>query len=483
MFIIVATDVILETRESTRGASDFSPGGSGAAFPGVGFNGHFVSFDPTATAEDSRKRSVHTLFIPGPSEVGYEKNMFPLANYDLSKISENRGERSVQMHHLDKLATEFEFSTTTGMSTAANLSNLGCPRGVATALSQPDGYKYHRGFVRYIVEVKHNISTPAEALRQAVASATNAAFSMLLNGDCSWDEVFVPVVGGNGYLIQFGVVALLYPCFPFLVITSKVLDLTHDAESSLAANYFRKIGEFIDSTNILQRPQSHSIPFGLSLTRYFEKPEIFLSKGNLNDSIFYLWKIFSHLFANEETRNYVVFPYCVRQDIHACSLIFPMMQGFRIGLPEEEELRVQFLCQTRAALTAFHRCGVVHCDFYLSNIMWKVDNSGGMVVKIIDWDAAHFVNDTSLSAAVDRILHRPSGQISRNDFATAYARSRSERHSLFHLDLSLFHVLERNVHNPNLRSVNKTLLDEEFRLLWTQLKEDLLAELFAPLAL
>lgn len=53
-------------------------------------------------------------------------------------------------------------------------------------------------------------------------------------------------------------------------------------------------------------------------------------------------------------------------------------EGFKIGTPD------------RVAVTHIHEAGVIHCDLYPSNIMWRADAEGESVeIRIIDWDNAH----------------------------------------------------------------------------------------------
>ena len=36
-----------------------------------------------------------------------------------------------------------------------------------------------------------------------------------------------------------------------------------------------------------------------------------------------------------------------------------------------------------------HDAGVLHCDLYLSNVMWRVNDSDYIDIVISDWDCAH----------------------------------------------------------------------------------------------
>ena len=68
-----------------------------------------------------------------------------------------------------------------------SLKTLGCPDGIATSGSCPDGYglKTYRGsqelfqMVAMIVEGKHNSDSPLEGFPQAFASASNAGLAII----------------------------------------------------------------------------------------------------------------------------------------------------------------------------------------------------------------------------------------------------------------------------------------------------------------
>jgi hypothetical protein len=59
--------------------------------------------------------------------------------------------------------------------------------------------------------------------------------------------IYAPLIGGNGYLIQFAAIACLNPGFPFSFVMSEVLDLTDYRDRLVAAGHLSKIKSFISS--------------------------------------------------------------------------------------------------------------------------------------------------------------------------------------------------------------------------------------------
>jgi hypothetical protein len=71
-----------------------------------------------------------------------------------------------------------------------------------------------------------------------------------------------------------------------------------------------------------------------------------------------------------------------------------------------------------AAVDSIHKAGVIHCDFYISNVMWKlslpIQNSSTapeqsmsqytVDIKIIDWDTSHCINEKEFAPKVGEIL-------------------------------------------------------------------------------
>jgi hypothetical protein len=120
-------------------------------------------------------------------------------------------------------------------------------------------------------------------------------------------------------------------------------------------------------------------------------------------------KVMTQLHRCTFCRNFVVFPICVREynDSAAHSeLVFPNMVDYKIGLPDSEEHRLSFLGQLKIAVGHFHAAGVVHYDLFLSNIMWREVSTSEVKIKVIDWDAAHFLRERLPAETARRLSGR-----------------------------------------------------------------------------
>ena len=69
--------------------------------------------------------------------------------------------------------------------------------------------------------------------------------------------------------------------------------------------------------------------------------------------------------------------------------------AYSVGLPDKIELWDQWMSSVEAAVKGMHAAGVVHVDLYPSNIMWRKspDASGGVEIKLIDFDVAHLKDE------------------------------------------------------------------------------------------
>ena len=91
-------------------------------------------------------------------------------------------------------------------------------------------------------------------------------------------------------------------------------------------------------------------------------------------------------------------------------------EGYQIGCPDrvkERELFDSFREEYRRIVKKIHEAGVIHCDLYLSNVMWRMSlPSSGKVVDIIiiDWDCAHCLMEGKFNRRVQEALqtHKPN---------------------------------------------------------------------------
>ena len=103
--------------------------------------------------------------------------------------------------------------------------------------------------------------------------------------------------------------------------------------------------------------------------------------------------------------------------------------------------------------------GVVHLDLYLSNIMWKELESGEIELKIIDWDAAHFITESLFADAQIRIGGRFRAQlhevVMKNDSVDHF----DHKVSMIYFDISLIRALEAYADYEALTTRTKKELD------------------------
>jgi len=154
------------------------------------------------------------------------------------------------------------------------------------------------------------------------------------------------------------------------------------------------------------------------------------------------------------------------------SLVFENLAAahYQIGLPAEEELAVMYVEAVTKAVNRVHCAGVVHMDLYPSNIMFRViENPTGVPsaaidIKIIDWDAAHCIDDRFY----DTVWTRLSGNDKyRTRLLTAAMEAAAPAIAVKAWDRSLMIVLQWAVDKASwlkrLSVRNKEELDGAFR--------------------
>jgi len=464
------------TEISMKSASDFAASVA-APFKGLGTTSHFA-FGSVILFDDEGRNAKPALLIPSTSD--FQSNDIFKAfvhtledsvsvQCDLGKVSETKGAKTTQRDHLEKLiAISKGLVTSTGDKPNATLESYGCGRGFASSSSVPDGVNEVETtindecikFARGIFEMKDNTSTPAEATRQGISEAFNLAITQLVDHKIKHSDIMIPIVGSNGYLIEFSCLVLLPPSFPMVVKLSKVLDLTDNEDVRTAAGYFMKINDWY-STSLQIDPNFRTLSFefkaGLSLDKFYLKPlnTFFSSKDDLDSSVMHYLRVMRHLYQhiNNEYRQHVLFPLCIRCNGDESDLVFPLLDNkWTIGLPKSSLQRQNFLASLRNIMDVIHSCGVVHMDFYLSNIMWKVGDANSVFIKIIDWDAAHFDSEPLGAKVLFRMTVSGRKELSKK-FGS----------EMKHHDIALLTVIERNIDNEALQINIKGILDKNFR--------------------
>jgi hypothetical protein len=306
---------------------------------------------------------------------------------------------------LDPLARSLNLKTTTGKSNGElTLATLHCADGVANGGSSPDCY-----LIREVVlvdgstqelpgafwEVKHSSDSSTNALTQAFSQACNASLAMVRLGVCSKD-VRIPLVSSNGREIMFADVVLLEPAFPMLVPLTKVLDLCDPTDRDSAARWLCRLQSFSVALRATNDPQP-ALHTGISPDTYHFKllDDVFWTRLTLDASLRHLFTRLNHLWTSPDTHRYVLPPLTIRtkKRRRQGALVFRNLSQHRIGLPSGSKAERQSLvAEIRNAIEACHSAGVVHLDFYPSNVMWLCKD-GVYDVKIIDWDACHLIGE------------------------------------------------------------------------------------------
>ena len=124
-----------------------------------------------------------------------------------------------------------------------------------------------------------------------------------------------------------------------------------------------------------------------------------------------------------------------------------------IGLPSSIVLRNHFLSTLHDALWKIHTAGVVHLDFYLSNIMRRINpnDSDKVIIKIIDWDSSHFATEPLEVTVTNRLY---IGSILASHCGSGLP---------FGYDVSLLNIIEGEIENEILQVRTKAELDENFK--------------------
>jgi hypothetical protein len=144
------------------------------------------------------------------------------------------------------------------------------------------------------------------------------------------------------------------------------------------------------------------------------------------------------------------------ESAHRGFIVFPHLsrEGYRLGMPAALLQRVALVEAIRVAVRLIHAAGVVHVDLYFSNIMWKIDAEGNMLVKVIDWDTVHAVGEP----LIDSIRQRMSA-----DRLALLGVSQAPVLAEPALDSVFLEVLFKNCHAAELQVDDKQALDTAFR--------------------
>jgi serine/threonine protein kinase len=127
---------------------------------------------------------------------------------------------------------------------------------------------------------------------------------------------------------------------------------------------------------------------------------------------------------------------------HQVNFIDINFHDYKMGLPAEHDRRVEFIQKLEDIVSKLHdQCHVVHYDLYLSNILYKINDSGELELKLIDFDTAMFDYEDATSATMERL--RMYGEY-RIRLAESYGKKQNRNRENRDFDLSLIDVIIRN---------------------------------------
>lgn len=230
-------------------------------------------------------------------------------------------------------------------------------------------------------------------------------------------------------LMQFGATILLEPSFPVFWTTSKVLDMADINEQQLALAYICKANAWVEQLiSFVGRGPRRNFQMELCLADYHVKVltsevadrglSLFSDrdKDALSQGIEHMGRVLNALFVKAEVRPHVVFPLAIRALVDfddEYMIIYEDLsrEDYRIGCPdrtEDSNLFETFRDEFRRIMDLVHAAGVIHCDLYLSNVMWRKNEivENRVDVVIIDWDCAHCLTERKFCRKIAEALER-----------------------------------------------------------------------------
>lgn len=356
------------------------------------------------------------------------------------------------------------------------LKSKGISFGIVTNLSYEDAHISIEDNFLAVFEFKSPNTSIYANVAQAASYGTNFAMA-LLNKGLPREHCIVPVIAFNGHTIVFGATIILQETYPTYIPLSKSLDLSNILDSQTASAYLEKC---ITHCKNLQNQFQHapSRPFqemklelddkywvktidertyrgGLGIFHDDRDPK-FIEKG-----LRHMFHSLSTVYNHPEARKYAEYPLSIRTPSDDCKyyqIIYTNLSnfGYNIGAPnlfDDEELFDKYVKALKEAVRQIHDAGVLHCDLYLSNVMWKHNFLTDVVdIKLIDWDCSHTIKEKQFHRnAADRL----------REYLGREAIFGVEHDNLY---LKIFELNRDDYQQEwiNLASNNKPLIDEAF---------------------
>lgn len=457
-------------------------------------------FDPTCCDESLFTTPLFTALVPTDSEIRNAPELV-IRGTKPSFISWGEevedGVMQFIIPSLFKSSPEFEGWRLHGRTT---FETCGMALGFATSNSYPDiQISFRQNILVGIGEVKGQECGIPPAVLQASVAASHVALRLVALGLAA-SSFYVPVMSTTGLLMQFGATVVLSPSFPVYIPISKTFDMldSDDARKASAflikaAHYAGQINDRLSAINTPASVLAQMAPVQIKLdigASFFVKvydvdtfsrgPGLFAeSDVNITD-IMPGWErmvqCFNALYAVPDLRSSIAFPLamCMPDSVSANSsstapanpfkLVFRnlTMYGFRIGCPDrtvpaQRPLFDFFKAEVQRVVGLMHsQAHILHCDLYLSNIMWRCTKEGRVEIKLIDFDCNHRVNEGDFV---------PEARARLTDFFGSQVVF-GVCHDLKYLSvLELDETAANRHHWQNLASNDKARIDSSFRSL------------------
>ena len=397
---------------------------------GFGFLPTSVRFDPTYSESEN---SLHYHLVPSPEEI----LQAPRLRLRGEKMGlQTWGESEPGGIHKQFSAVESMYS---GLEDNGQkqLGTRGLVDGIAARTSYEDAHHCFGIYFLSDVEFKGAESSALSAMAQGAVTATNIGMGLLALIPRS--HIIIPVIGITGLSFVAGATIVLGESFPTFIPISKHLDLSDPVERQVASAYIakasahcEKLKKMIDNT---PAPAICPRPLRLEIEgEYYIKkltPEVYqrgfglFASHNLNHldieiGMHHMIDVLNLVYSSPIARQFAEYPLSIRTPDEASDGCYQIIyrdltkMGFLIGAPDRMTNETVYNLYVRAltdAVESIHRAGVIHVDLYLSNVMWRYNKGNSVVeIKIIDWDAAHCIDEEKFVDKVEKSLNEYLGR-------------------------------------------------------------------------
>jgi hypothetical protein len=388
---------------------------------GLGFLPTCVRFDPTYNFDNS----VHSMLVPSHEEI----LSAPRLRLRGERMGlQTWGETGPGGVHQQFSAVQHQY---TGLEDNGQkqLGSRQLGRGIATRSSYEDSHHRFGNYILSDMEHKGAESSVLRPLSQGAATATNFAMG-LLDAGIPRDKCIIPVFANTGLTFLAGATIVLDCSFPTFIPISKQLDLSDPVERQVASAFIAKASRHCEwMFNLRKRDAVETCliePLALALDDlYYVKTvtaEVYrrglgLFASHTQDhtdieiGMHHMIDALNLVYASD-ARQFAEYPLSIRTPDASSNDCYQIIYrdltklGFRIGVPNRSTNGLVYDLYVKAltdAVTKIHSAGVIHVDLYFSNVMWRYV-SDVMEIKIIDWDAAHCLDEEKFVDAVKRSL-------------------------------------------------------------------------------